>query len=1666
MHNMKRRVMGSMMAVLMGASTILGTCPTPLFAADAASIAEEITVGATDVDASNSYGLVSATEGNILHAWDWKFTDVTKSIEDIAEAGYSLVQVSPCQVCESASTNNDWWKLYQPYDYKFGNSLGSEAEFKEMCATAEEYGISIIVDVVANHMAGTGTGTCGERKSEVDPWWTNDKFHNENVKFTGDFDNDRNMMVLSNIGMPDVNTGSAEVQQRMVTYLEKMLDMGADGFRYDAAKHIGTTSDSGRAQDTFWQTISKAVAAKRPDALVYGEILNAMPVSDEYYVKDGIKVTESQKGWDMKDLVRGEAEVSQKTAFTYTRKSSADKLITWVENHDTYLNHWGSTGLADFEEGNHKHKNYMSDDQIMLAWSTVGARADAQALYFARPDGCEEPDNPNNPDASNKIKGNLGMSTKNFDWKDTKVASVNKFKNAMVGVGETTSVENGLAIIKRGNKGLVVTNFGSGSKNVDVSGLTGLADGTYKDASGQNGSFTVSGGKVTGEVKGKSFAVIYDADAVVTATTAPTKVPVTETEAPTQTPTESGTETDVPTTPIVTDEQKEVTVAADKADCSFLEAFDVKVTAANAAKAFYSYDGADWVEFEGTATVAVGKEELVAGDQVGLFLVAFDNEGQMIEKSYTYTKGCKTIESITDVDVAKFEVRVSKDEFATAPTCYVYTDEKKDIAGEWPGATMVEEGNYWVYKNDSITSATIILKSGDWRSTEDQKPGLTVTGAMDYSKATNTLKAIEGTTTQTTEAPTGTKKPAKPAANPVFEITVTDAPVDVTETPDVPENTPETTETEAPVEAPSISVDQVSGTEFDDETLAVKIKLQNATEGTYTIDSGVVKKFTDEVTVEVGEGKIADTDVTLQVTAVNGDQTATETYTYKKVFNASKAAETQTAKKPAVVTIKNLMEVVADAAQVDAGLSGAPTTNYFSTNPGKQSGSKKTITKAADFTEDMIIAQGVANDGIISFRGTHEGPVYDTYAMYGAYDDKNVYIGVQYVNVIDVIDPAQGYPISDNGKPNAGDIPQMMVFDTRSGDYTDGTANDVKQKTAWDTNVKFGENAKVDKVFVYSAKAEVKNTAFFPVTNGIVDYTKVMSSKEGTDSGITYTYEDGFFSKNMYGIKGHGGDGYKPEDLNDENANWIDFLTTSHDTQKDTFMIMTVPMSTLGVTASDVESNGIGVMSISTFGASGIGSLPQDLSMLDVATKEYSADPSTSAEKEDEDLVTTALAQLGGTVTEGGDRPIIKTPAPATSTPEIADPDESAVPATPEVEETVTPDVTVSDAPVVEETAIPDTTDVPVVEETPEVNPSATPAVVDKTETDKMVVNFGANLSAPQAAGCELTLEAKPQNASGECEYEFTVDGTVIREYASDATCAWTATDGVHTIAVAVKDSEGNVLEVAKKYTAEAVGDVVEATKIPTTNNGNANENATAAPTMEVTAAPATEVPIVNNSEQNPTATPVITNAPTTVINNNQVVNAGVSQMKVDFVFGLASPQKKGTKISISPKVEGGSGAYTYKVTASLQGSSQVDTIAENVSGSAVSTWTPAKEGTYALTLTVTDSKDKTITASKTRLYDITGNAKLAIKKVKVNKKKVKLGKKVKISANGTASTGKLKFRFVAKKGSKKTTIKKFSTAKTCTWKPAKVGTYKIVVTAKDGSGKSVSKTVKVKVVK
>jgi len=73
--------------------------------------------------------------------------------------------------------------------------------------------------------------------------------------------------------------------------------------------------------------------------------------------------------------------------------------------------------------------------------------------------------------------------------------------------------------------------------------------------------------------------------------------------------------------------------------------------------------------------------------------------------------------------------------------------------------------------------------------------------------------------------------------------------------------------------------------------------------------------------------------------------------------------------------------------------------------------------------------------------------------------------------------------------------------------------------------------------------------------------------------------------------------------------------------------------------------------------------------------------------------------------------------------------------------------------------------------------------------------------------------------------------------------------------------------------------------------------------------------------------------------------------------------------------------------------------------------------------------------------------------------------KKIKFTAKASSVTGTAKYRFIIKKGSKKIATAKYSKKKTYTWKAKKslkVGTYKCMISVKDGSGKVVTKTVNV----
>ena len=130
--------------------------------------------------------------------------------------------------------------------------------------------------MVANHLAnvtGSGGNAKSNRSSEIpDNIRNNDDFwHNDN--YSGSSDTDRYQMTHAPIVMPDLNTSNKELQNIILNFLSDAQACGADGFRFDAAKHIETPSDNGFGSQ-FWARVKETTQKNNPDVFLYGEILN------------------------------------------------------------------------------------------------------------------------------------------------------------------------------------------------------------------------------------------------------------------------------------------------------------------------------------------------------------------------------------------------------------------------------------------------------------------------------------------------------------------------------------------------------------------------------------------------------------------------------------------------------------------------------------------------------------------------------------------------------------------------------------------------------------------------------------------------------------------------------------------------------------------------------------------------------------------------------------------------------------------------------------------------------------------------------------------------------------------------------------------------------------------------------------------------------------------------------------------------------------------------------------------------------------------------------------------------------------------------------------------------------------------------------------------------
>lgn len=435
---------------------------------------------------------------------------------------------------------------------------------------------------------------------------------------------------------------------------------------------------------------------------------------------------------------------------------------------------------------------------------------------------------------------------------------------------------------------------------------------------------------------------------------------------------------------------------------------------------------------------------------------------------------------------------------------------------------------------------------------------------------------------------------------------------------------------------PSITISKKDGSSFKTETVTVTISVTNADSAYYTVDGGAKKTFTDSAQVTLGANTAVDSTVTLFVSATNANGTVTSSATYtKKSASSSSGSDGSTAQ----------------------ALGG-----YFSTNPNGQVGKQANISidgSISDWNSSMLIAQGVANDDPRVYRPNSMYEIaMDDYALYAAWDNQNLYLMWEMANVQDAVAPNDDYPISQ-GNLWINNMPVFLYLSTDPSVEGDGTV--ASGGTIWDSGITLDAN--IDTVVAFSTNGSNGPYIYKANDDGKLVYNDTRQTSIQLDWG------NSTISTELWGInEGYGHYNNRvPGDVLDDSSDWIDFYASSkHKKSLDMFYEMSIPLDLLGIDASYLTECGIGLIKVSTFGTSGMNSLPADPSMWDNADKPYTGQEPNSHEKEDADNITVPLARIGKLLSGGSVTPTpTPTPTPEPTVPDVQPTEPSPEPTTP-----------------------------------------------------------------------------------------------------------------------------------------------------------------------------------------------------------------------------------------------------------------------------------------------------------------------------------------------------------------------------------------------------------------
>ncbi|MCC5876423.1 MAG: hypothetical protein JJU11_09425 [Candidatus Sumerlaeia bacterium] len=287
-----------------------------------------------------------------------------------------------------------------------------------------------------------------------------------------------------------------------------------------------------------------------------------------------------------------------------------------------------------------------------------------------------------------------------------------------------------------------------------------------------------------------------------------------------------------------------------------------------------------------------------------------------------------------------------------------------------------------------------------------------------------------------------------------------------------------------------------------------------------------------------------------------------------------------------------------------------PAKGVASKNEQPGTGSRKTITidgtnTGGEWTEAELVALTPALDHANVVNGawsTHETQ-FDYTALYAAWDDDNLYVGIQIVDVIDIVDPANAGS-SQGTAPIQMNLPQFIAINTGPGGY--GVSDPVSDM--WEKAHGFAGDDQVNYQVYFASNFwqgpfvceyidgwDPDANAFGPVGQIYQPHPGLAGASAKADAGAPIIGPDG-----------------------------RDFRADGHDTSRNSFFEVQIPLELIG--NPDLDNGSIGIFVGHGEGFSGVDTIPVDPAATDLPGVSESNSP---LEWEDIDIYTTSFARVG-----------------------------------------------------------------------------------------------------------------------------------------------------------------------------------------------------------------------------------------------------------------------------------------------------------------------------------------------------------------------------------------------------------------------------------------------------